>query len=1304
VSLIPGQAIHDRYRVIALIHQTFLGAIYEVTDSTLNVRCALKQKRPPPGISETEKAQFGEQFQQEAQLLASLRHPNLVRVTDRFEEDDNTYLVMDFIYGRRLDEVIAQEEELTEDEVLGWARQLMEALAHCHEQGVIHRDVKPQNVIITWPGQAILIDFGLAKLVDPDDPITRPIIRGLGTPEYAPPEQYATRKGGTDPRTDIYALGATLYHTLVGNPPPTAPERVVDPKSLVPVRILRDDISEMTDQVLMKAMALQPSYRYQAIAEMYQALFGSPLPTQVKTESITPSAMDTTILGELPQSGQFLSRLGNAIRHWRTRLLPTSRPSTRLKLVPILFTGVLVLLAIVIRRWLPPLLAFVGANSDLIQGFSDLVQLLLWAAAGVSALVGMRRGWKEQISQRGKQVEAIESTVVTRDGVVGGTVAVGHDIYGDVILIADPDPLWEAIHRRPAGEDLRHALKHYLRYLVDRYRYMDFKGLGISDRVPLRLPLLGMYVPLHARVEMPKWETWARELYLAGRELFDEEGTTISERLSQPRSVLDLVQENDALIILGDPGAGKTTILKYLALKLASGEGEELGLGARLPVLVPLSAYAEALAKQDVRLDDFVDRYFRNLGADVPIGPMLKEALQGGGALVLLDGLDEVKDPGLRRTVVDRVVDFYAFHRKAGNQFILTSRIIGYREVRPTAEGLAECTLVDFGDEEICTFVANWTLALEKAARGDTLVAGQEAEREYRELLDAVLRDPGVSRLAANPLLLTILALMKRQGVTLPERRVELYDQYVRTLLSSWNRARGLGRPPARDLDVVEMVRILGPLALWMHQVSPGAGLVKHGDLRRKLREIYEERGETDPEREARQFLTDVREYAGLLVERGAGLYGFIHVTFEEYLAAVGIARRGQQEIEPIIAILAEHIGDPAWREVVLLNIGYLGVVQQREDASSEVVAALIEQSPGQPGQAVLLAGDAVIDTWPGGVTAVCKEAVIEAQVFTLRHDDVLPSLRAEVGRSLVKLGDPRSGVGLDPETGQPDLVWCYVPPGPFTMGSQEDPMAWEDEKPQHRNESITKGYLISRYPVTNAQFAAFVEAEGYLEQRYWTEAGWEWKEEEQRAKPHDHGEPFNLPNHPVVGVAWYEAVAFCQWLEEQLQVENSKLRIWSHGELESLRLNTSTLRVQLPTEAEWEKAARGEDGRRYPWGEEPDQNRANFDEAEIGATSAVGCFPGGASPYGAEDLSGNVWEWTWSLWGESFEEPFKYPHNLVYGQESPGGGERMLRVVRGGAFDVEKSLVRCATRSGFPPYERSRIIGFRVVAFPVFL
>ena len=307
MPLVPGQVVHGRYRVLALLSsQGGMSTVYEVMDNTLNVRCALKEMLPYPGTAGDVIPELRDQFRQEAQLLASLRHPNLPRVSDHFEEDGNTYLVMEFVYGRRLDEVITQEGELSEDEVLEWARQLIGALAHCHERGVIHRDVKPQNVIITWQGQAILVDFGLAKLLDPKDPHTRTVMRGLGTPEYAPPEQYDTKKGGTDPRTDIYSLGATLYHALAGVAPPTATERVVDPEILKPVRHSRDGVSEVTDRVLMKAMSLRPDYRFQSIAEMHQALFGSPMPAQEKPEHIAPSAMDTMLLEEPPKSNVFL--------------------------------------------------------------------------------------------------------------------------------------------------------------------------------------------------------------------------------------------------------------------------------------------------------------------------------------------------------------------------------------------------------------------------------------------------------------------------------------------------------------------------------------------------------------------------------------------------------------------------------------------------------------------------------------------------------------------------------------------------------------------------------------------------------------------------------------------------------------------------------------------------------------------------------------------------------------------------------------------------------------------------------------
>ena len=438
-------------------------------------------------------------------------------------------------------------------------------------------------------------------------------------------------------------------------------------------------------------------------------------------------------------------------------------------------------------------------------------------------------------------------------------------------VIADPEELWQYLQQKPPATDLREATEAYLKHLVDKYQYLDFRGMGVSDRVPLRLPLTQMYVPLKARIELPEGETWARELQLAGRKLTEGEAESVGQRVSEPTSVLKLLQENDGLIILGDPGAGKTTFLKYLTLMLAEGKHERVGMKPRLPVLVPLSAYAIALAEKEVPLQRFIADYYNSRGIDLPLRFMLSEALASGGAVLLLDGLDEVRNQGRRRLVVDRVVDFFSTQRQKGNKFILTSRIVGYREVRPNVPGLAECTLVDFETSEIELFIDKWTSAIEQAARGDTPVAKQEAQREKEELLQAMERNPGVRHLASNPLLLTILALMKRQGVTLPERRVELYQKYVETLLKHWNLARGLGRAPTRDLDVVETVRVLAPLALWMHETSPGVGLVKQEEMRRKLEAIYTERGFPDPEGATRQFLEDVREYAGLLLERGPG-------------------------------------------------------------------------------------------------------------------------------------------------------------------------------------------------------------------------------------------------------------------------------------------------------------------------------------------------------------------------------------------------------------------------------------------------
>ena len=346
---------------------------------------------------------------------------------------------------------------------------------------------------------------------------------------------------------------------------------------------------------------------------------------------------------------------------------------------------------------------------------------------------------------------------------------------------------WQAAPFTLDQPDLAGLRADYLAYLHEAHQYLDFRGVPQVERIAQQLPLDAVYVPLRARPERPEGETWWR---VAGREwdgaeLLEAGGVPAAREralAAEPVTVDRALGEAPALVILGDPGAGKSTLLKVLALALARQEE------GPLPILLPLNAYAAALEQGEaVSLHDFLARYFRSRqGRLRDLAPLFEAALAAGQAVVLLDGLDEVQD---RRGFLVRLVqDFCAEHipepgapqlpgasQTPGNRLVVTSRIVGYRDAPLDGMRWRTYTLVDFGPAEIERFVERWTLAFEVAARGETETARQAAARERAALLAAIRGRPSIERLASNPLLLTILALIKRQGVTLPERRVELY-------------------------------------------------------------------------------------------------------------------------------------------------------------------------------------------------------------------------------------------------------------------------------------------------------------------------------------------------------------------------------------------------------------------------------------------------------------------------------------------------------------------------------------------------
>ncbi len=312
---------------------------------------------------------------------------------------------------------------------------------------------------------------------------------------------------------------------------------------------------------------------------------------------------------------------------------------------------------------------------------------------------------------------------------------------------------------------------------------------------------------------------------------------------------------------------------------------------------------------------------------------------------------------------------------------------------------------------------------------------------------------------------------------------------------------------------------------------------------------------------------------------------------------------------------------------------------------------------------------------------------------------------RVEAGNVLASLGDPR----FRPEAwylpDEPLVGFVQIPGGPFVMGELVE---------QHEVSIPT--YYIARYPTTTAQFKAFVEESGYQT-----------------------GEPDcleGLPNHPATWVSWHEAGEYCDWLGARLK-GMAPNRLASGDLLEGHEefwrgLRDGDLVVTLPSEAEWEKAARGPEGRRYPWGrEKPDLDQANygahFGEPALGTTSAVGCFPRGATPEGILDMAGNVWEvtrtlmgkdlldgddgwvrsfvprwWTQSLRGRPWLGPeFGYPYDPADGRENLEAGDDVDRAARGGSWTVDARRLRCAFRDGLPPTSRHSADGFRVAVSP---
>lgn len=487
----------------------------------------------------------------------------------------------------------------------------------------------------------------------------------------------------------------------------------------------------------------------------------------------------------------------------------------------------------------------------------------------------------------------------------------------------------------------------YLEWLISRNTYLDARGTLQTQR-QVQLRLRDIYVSLAATkpnsIDADRTHS-SRSLHL---------GTVASESSELSRVVV----ENQNVAILGDPGGGKSTLVRYLALHHAESIVARIAHHGehgqtRFPILVRVAAIVEQRSwKEQSLLKSIVAALETIECPTLGLEALISRRLEEGSSLILLDGLDEVPDATDRRTVVAKIEDFTRRYVDAGNCFIVTSRIAGYREA---ALGVrAEHFVIrDMNQTQQQAFLEKWCRAVEDFQTPDSDDATREAVavREITAITAAIKQSPGVAALSVNPLLLRILALIHRTGARLPDRRIELYKLAADTLSQTWRVAQGV--PESALVDEQVLTRVLSTLAYWMHVEQPSGtapypevfGILAQEWCSIKAVEWDQDDPNPDAIKQVETFLGQVREQTGLFVEKSPRQYGFMHLTFEEYYAARQLIRRPSRTGEQI----RKHLHDPRWQEPILLALAFVGL--EYPDESSELVrtGVLAEDGSFQP-------------------------------------------------------------------------------------------------------------------------------------------------------------------------------------------------------------------------------------------------------------------------------------------------------------------------------------------------------------------
>lgn len=844
------------------------------------------------------------------------------------------------------------------------------------------------------------------------------------------------------------------------------------------------------------------------------------------------------------------------------------------------------------------------------------------------------------------------------------------DVTDEAHLLPRP-----VIDDAPAPPDFRsltadegEALRVFLISLRDSTAYIEMRGLGSDTDIGLerlQVPINDIFTPLYIRC-LPETQL-AKE--------------------QQRVSLVDAINLSPRLLILGDPGSGKSTVLKYIAHFLATEVLTELSsfnssvptaprssADAASPSCVPLLLSATdlrtALGRKDavsssMNTPSIIDPIVA-CAAENYISPTLQdhackafEKLSSQGGLILfIDGLDELPSPETLADVENAVLSFV--RRFPNSRVVATSRP-AFSRSSSVWPSFIEVTIDAFNEPDIKDFVSRWTSSMLAH-----LATAQQIEHA-RSLLAGITQTSHLLQLAGNPVMLTCMAFLHYHRRALPASRAEALEAILQWLIKS------------RDNTSVSSVRdgsrreqAFRRLAYHMSCSSTGRrntyGIALAANA---IAPIFENCDDT-----ALQFLERERLRSGVIKPASQGDIKFWHLWFQEYLTAKAIASQKDDETGWWAAVLP-HLDEPAWKEIIsfvpacLFRLGAerVDLFYERLSAASAQVAA------SEKAKRLALAGQSLRDLQLLGYNPPSTQVWRQFVENTIQE---LDQHRITVSLEEIYFAWVAYGICGDSRINEWEKTWADIQGGNIIAGAQADhreersfdqlATPWE-----HVETFTVRDLQIRKFLITVQEYSEFVQNGGYTDRTFWSNAGWEWIEREQFKSPDRWAEQLAMPNCPVAGVSFYEAQAYANRLN----------KVFREGHW----------RYRLLHDVEWEYVARRNSKTRFPWGNtilSGNQAEVNWRGAGLLRRTPVGMFPQSTTEEGVADLFGNVEEWCIS----NVESTLGRPQGVAILEGITGDG---CEIVRGGSAIRPMRLCRPTYRSAVTRGGRYMTVGFRL-------